>query len=152
MWAVQQVSRQSVSVWTAVCCSWTSAGERKKSYTNNNYIYSRPRWNKQKRFWWFGLCLLSSRLARSVTAVQSIWATVWNPTLNNYLDVEQRWKNTSLFVWSEVFKFEDGLQDMLADQVGLTSIKCFWGDKHINPDVSLRLWFNPYVCVINIFL
>lgn len=30
MWALQQVSRQSLTVWTVVCCSWTSAGEKKK--------------------------------------------------------------------------------------------------------------------------
>lgn len=30
MGAGQQVSRQSVSVWTVVCCSWTSAREQKK--------------------------------------------------------------------------------------------------------------------------
>lgn len=33
-----------------------------------------------------------------------------------------------LFVWTEEdFKFEDGSQDVLADQVGLTSVKCFLG-------------------------
>lgn len=69
------------------------------------------------------------------------WAPMWNPILNNYLDVEQRWKNTSLFVWSEeVFKFEDVLQDMLAGQVGLTRIKCFWG-------VSFKVWCTMPVYV-----
>lgn len=63
-----------------------------------------------------------------MTATQSIWATVWNPILNNYLDVELRWKNTSCSVWSEEgFSFEDVVQDMLADRDGLTSIKCFEG-------------------------
>lgn len=42
---------------------------------------------------------------------------MWNPILNNYLDVELRWTNMSHLDWcEEVFKFEGGLQDMLAHQ------------------------------------
>lgn len=37
-------------------------------------------------------------------------------------------KHELFFVWSEkLLKSEEVLQDMLADQVGLTSIKCFRG-------------------------
>lgn len=65
--------------------------------------------------------------------------------LNNYLDVELRWKNISLFVWSEeALKFEEVLLDMLADQVGLTSIKCFMGVslKRLMHHVSSCSWFK----------
>lgn len=61
--------------------------------------------------------------SRRVSAVQSIWATVWKPILNNYLYLALRWKNTSLLVWSEeVSLFEDSSRNMSTDQIGLTNM------------------------------
>ena len=85
-----------------------------------------------------------------MTATQSIWATVWNPILNNYLDVELRWKNTSRSVWSEEgFSFEDVAQDMLADQDGLTNVKCFERSElsHLMHHVGVCSCFDLCVCV-----
>ena len=64
-----------------------------------------------------------------------------------------KWKNISLFVWSEeILTFEEVLQDMLADQVGLTSIKCLRGIgfKSLMHHVRLCSRFNPSMMAVTV--
>lgn len=126
MWAVQQLFRQSVPVWAAVCCSWTSAGS--VTQTTTRFTVDQGEINKTKKMLMVLTALAQFMLnqKRDRHAKYVSYRVKPNPEqlFRSGVRVEKH-KPFSL-AWRG-FQFEHGFQDMLADHVGLTSIKCFWG-------------------------